>query len=164
MNGWLRAEQATGFRVLWGEGERQPCIMVLMYNTTWNKKGFHPAPVIYMARSSITEIQWSSTDLQEDVLIYTASSKCTSKYHIVPKMWENAQISLANLLWNHRQMNMFSEVHKIYLCRANTRFTVISFIGNDQVVPFCLENNAMAHCSYEITFLLGLLLLTDLMS
>jgi len=28
----------------------------------------------------------------------------------------------------------------------------------------CLENNAMAHCFYETAFLLGLLLLTDLMS
>lgn len=28
----------------------------------------------------------------------------------------------------------------------------------------CLENKAMAHCIYETAFLLGLLLLTDLMS
>lgn len=102
MNGWLRAEQAAGFRLLQGGGERQPCIVVLMFNTTWNRKGLHAAPG---GCGQLLNGYWSSTDPQGAVLISFPRSGHVSTHHRLSlKTQRMHEFFQQTFLWNHMQI------------------------------------------------------------
>lgn len=81
-----------------------------MFNTTWNRKGLHPAPGEH---GQVLDGYWSSTDPQGAVLISFPRSGHVSTHHRLSlrnqRMHEFLQ---QTFLWIHLQINTCAELKK----------------------------------------------------
>lgn len=111
-----------------------------MFNTTWNTKGLHPAPVIrgqILNRSNIMKLHWSPgscADLHSQTWLYIYIP------YVVFKQSENTWVSSVNF-----SMELHSNEHGFWsawnaLVRSQKTISKIHIVicstANDQVVPF----------------------------